>query len=100
MSSLRVDAIFKKKAAPAPAKKAAGKAGKKAAIPTPKGAKGGKGECEERAGARPDPEGSEPCLSHLSARPPLPFSPGNYFRGSADAALSKWYGEFCLRSEE
>jgi prophage tail gpP-like protein len=41
--SLRVDAIFRKKAAPAP--KVAKKGAKKAAAPASKVAKGGKGEC-------------------------------------------------------
>ena len=57
--SLRVDAIFKKKAAPA--KKAAGKAAKKASVSIPKGGKG-----EKNGGGRRD--------STLKTRP-FPLSP-------------------------
>lgn len=86
------------KRAPAPAKKAAAK--------TSTATKGGKGEClclctsnsAVCARRRPTLKTPPSSLTFPStpprARPtPALFSPGNYFRGSADAALSKWYGE-------
>ena len=89
--SLRVDALLKKKTAPA-----SKKGGKKAAAPVQKAAKGGKGELKWSAGGvRPSTDFFFSSLSaHPSARPFSQSFPGNYFRGSADAALSKWYGEF------
>lgn len=77
--SLRVDAIFKKKAAPAP-KTAAKKGAKKAAAPATKVTKGGKGEPihteRERAAAAACPtlnRLSFPCPSPPRAPlPPLP----------------------------